>query len=113
MLDSHEDYKDQAFDEMDERNDFYVPLSADASNILLSAGVDLDYDEIKELHEKLISVIARLLEVPTVPSSLPSFTTPDDFAPGATEEKGKRIEFILSRLLFFKLWSQKAGLLKI
>tara|TARA_B100001175_G_scaffold317880_1_gene337193 strand:- start:5436 stop:7928 length:2493 start_codon:yes stop_codon:yes gene_type:complete len=91
VLDSHEDYKDQAFDEMDERNDFYVPLSADASNILLSAGVDLDYDEIKELHEKLISVIARLLEVPTVPSSLPSLTTPDDFAPGATEEKGKRI----------------------
>ena len=91
VLDSHEEYKDQAFDEMDERSDFYLPLSSDASNILLDAGIDLDYDSIRELHESIISVISRLLEVPTVPSSLPSFTTPDDFAPGATEEKGKRI----------------------
>lgn len=91
VLDSHEEYKEQAFDEMDERNDFYLPLNSDAANILLSADVDLDYDTIRELHEKIISIISRLLEVPTVPSQLPSLTTADDFAPGATEEKGKRI----------------------
>jgi hypothetical protein len=91
VLDSHNDYKDQAFDELDERNYFYFPLNSDAGSELLTAGVDINVDEIIELHTSLIIIISRLLEEPTVPSQLPSMTEPDDFAPGASEEKNQRI----------------------
>ena len=91
ISEQHDEYQEQAYDEDDERNSFYIPLNDDAVRILSKHGFDIDYDKLEEVHQKLISVIAKILEVPTSPSKLPSFTTIDDYAPGATEEKGKKI----------------------
>lgn len=91
ISEQHDEYQEQAYDEDNNRNSFYIPINDDAARILGKYNFDIDYDTLEEVHQKLISVISKILETPSSPSTLPDFTTIDDFAPGATEEKGRKI----------------------
>lgn len=89
-LDEHESYQEQAYEQNDARNNFYIPLSESAVNILSNVNRDINIpiDKITSFHDKMVKVIMELLEDPLERSTLPIHSTMDDFAPGK-EEAGK------------------------
>ena len=89
-LAEHEAFQEQAFDEEDSRDTFYLPISETCVRALtkVNRNFKVDLDKVIDFHMELIEVILDLLEDPLEKSTIPIHVSMSDMAPGK-ESAGK------------------------
>tara|TARA_R110002020_G_scaffold180072_5_gene374053 strand:+ start:4195 stop:6738 length:2544 start_codon:yes stop_codon:yes gene_type:complete len=116
LLEEHENYQEQAFDEDDNMESFYLPLTSSVvTHLDKYADFKVNYDEIERFHERLVKVILDILEEPTDRSTTPYHVEPDDFTsggeklPSIKENPMKRERMLTTQNLFSRLQPGKKG----
>ncbi len=92
ILDEHEEYKEQAYDEDDGRDSFYIPITGQVlAKLSKYTDIKVDITKLEELHEDLVKVILYLLEEPLDASTYPIHLELEDMAPGKESMGDRRL----------------------
>lgn len=93
ILDEHEDYKETAFENVKSREAFYLPATEQGVKALSTYGeLDIPFEQIETLHNRLVTIIMKILEDPLEASTYPIHLEIDDMAPGKEESRGGKRE---------------------
>ena len=82
ILDEHEEFKEKSFKPF-EGEDFYIPATESSIAALMKyTDLDVDFEKIETLHNRLVKIIMRLLESDLEQSTYPIHMELEDMAPG-------------------------------
>ena len=93
ILDEHEDYKETVFENVKNRDKFYLPATEQGVKTLQKYGdMDIPFEQIESLHNRLVTIIMRILEDPLEASTYPIHMELEDMAPGKEATVGGKRE---------------------
>ena len=121
ILDEHEEFKEKAFKPF-EGEDFYLPATeSSVASLMKYTDLDVNYEQIENLHNRLVAVLMKLLEADHEQSTYPIHMEIEDMAPGKEKttsgkkemriprEKGRREQMFQNFNLFSRVKVGKKG----
>jgi hypothetical protein len=110
ILEEHEAYEEQAFDEDDDLDEFYIPITDEVVRHLSKYDTNIDitnYNKVEQLHDRLVRCILDILEDPTNKSKTPYHVEQDDFSaepiPSAKQNASERARIYQNTNIFSRL----------